>query len=278
MAVVRTPTHNSTMVTILPEEQAPRMTLAAIKEIEESKCEKIILYGSEGWGKTTWAAGAEKPIFLSTEGGLKSVTGVLAFPEAKKWEDLLEAVNTLRVESHEFKTLVVDTADWTEQLCHAYICERDCKDSLIDYGYNHGPHIAFDEWKKLINMLDHLQTEKEMHVIFLAHADVKTFKNPLGEDYDRYQMKMHSYISKLLTEWADCVLFGTYNVSVAVKRNRKGEAVGKAKAYGSDERIIHATHNAAWDAKNRYHISSPIAAPINNSALPFWKIVKENKK
>lgn len=250
-----------------------KMLISAIKKSEKSIGEKIVLYGPEGWGKDTWAKYAEKPIYLSTEDGLKSVPGVDAFPEATKWEDIVEAIETLRLDKHDFKTLVISTADWAEQLSHTYICTRDNKQSIEDYGWGGGYNLAFDEWKKLIHSIDVLKTEKGLNIIFLAHSTVKTFKNPMGEDYDRYELKTHKYVSSLLKEWSDCVLFGNYDVNLDVKKNRKGETIGKAKAYGDDRRILHCTHNAAWDAKNRYGINEPLNCPLESPAQEFWKIV-----
>ena len=125
-----------------------RMILSAIKKSEKSDTEKIVLYASEGWGKTTWASCADKPVFISTEDGLKSVT-VDAFPEPKTWQDVFDAIDVLRSESHQFKTLVIDTADWTEHLCHKFLLQRDHKDSIADYSHGRGYVLAFEEWKKL---------------------------------------------------------------------------------------------------------------------------------
>lgn len=241
---------------------ARRMLLSSIKKSEAVKAEKIVLYAPEGWGKTTWASKAPAPVFISTEGGLKGVT-VDAFPEPKTWRDVFDAVEELRAQTHEFKTLVVDTADWTEHLCQRFLMEKDKKDSIEEYGYGKGYVLAFEEWKKLLVPIENLRHEKGMNVIFLAHSAVRTFNNPAGENYDRYELKTDRRISALLKEWSDCVLFGNYDVVVDIN---KGQT--KGKGYGG-ERIIFANHSPAWDAKNRYGISKP----ISSNAEEFWKIV-----
>ena len=95
-----------------------------------------------------------------------------------------------------------------------------------------------------------------MTFIFICHAEIRTFSNPEGENYDRYQMKIDKRASALLREWADCVLFGNYDV-----------AVDKKKGYGG-ERKIYANHAAAWDAKNRYSIEKHMSSDF----MEFWKI------
>jgi hypothetical protein len=254
---------NTAVMGAPPSQVQKRMVLSAISKSQPSQSEKIVLYAPEGWGKTTWAAQAENPIFISTEDGLKNIE-VDKFPEPQTWQDLFDAVDTLRIEDHAFKTLVIDTADWTEHLCQSFLLARDKKQSIEDYGYGKGYVVAFEEWKRLLCPIDALRREKTMSVIFLAHATIRTFNNPAGENYDRYEMKTDRRISALLKEWADCVLFGNYDVAVDLK---KGQS--KGKGYGG-ERVIYTNHSPAWDAKNRYGITEPIPADFAS----FWNAAK----
>jgi hypothetical protein len=238
-----------------------KMTLAGIIKSKPSNTEKIVLYAPEGWGKTTWASKAEKPVFLSTEDGLKYIK-VDTFPEPKEWLDIFGAVETLRNEKHDFKTFVVDTLDWAEHLCQAFLLKRDDKKSIEAYGYGKGYVLAFEEFKKFLVVLDSLRREKEMDIIFLAHSNVKPFSNPTGDNFDRYEMKLDKKLAALTKEWSDCVLFGHYDVKV-----------DERKGYGGD-RIIQTNYSPAWDAKNRYGISTP----ISSNADDFWKIIKGGQK
>jgi len=104
-----------------------------------------------------------------------------------------------------------------------------------------------------------------MSVIFLAHSAIKTFNNPSGENFDRWEMKTDRRISALLKEWADCVLFGNYDIAVDIQ---KGQS--KGKGFGGD-RVIYANHSPAWDAKNRYGITEPISSEYSD-------FIKEVKK
>ena len=240
-----------------------KMDIGSIKKSERSQSEKIVLYAPEGWGKTTWASKSEAPVFLSTEDGLKNVV-VDKFPSPEGWLDVFSAIESLRMQDHHFKTLVIDTADWTEHLCQSFLLARDNMKSIEDYGYGKGYVVAFEEWKRLVSPVDKLRDEKGMSVIFLAHSAIKTFNNPSGENYDRYEMKMDRRVSTLLKEWADCVLFGNYDVAIDVK---KGQL--KGKGFGGD-RIIHTNYSPAFDAKNRYGIKDSISADFNE----FWNLVK----
>ena len=243
------------------------MLLSSIRKSKPEGAEKIVLYAPEGWGKTTWASQSESPIFISTEGGLKGVK-VDCFPEPKAWQDIFDAVEELRSKPHNFNTLVLDTIDWTEHLCHAFLLARDKHSSIEDYGYGKGYVLAFEEWKRLLLPLQHLRDEKDMNVIVLAHSSIKMFNNPSGENYDRYEMKTDKRISALIREWADCVLFGNYDIAVDVKKGQQ-----KGKGYGGD-RVIYTSHSAAWDAKNRYGLPEQIDSKFET----FWNHVKGGKK
>jgi len=249
---------------VIDPAQQKKMVLSAILDSKPSESQKVVLYAPEGWGKTTWASKSENPIFISTEDGIKNIK-VKKFPEPEMWQDIFDAIDALRSGDHDYKNLVIDTADWTEHLCQKFLLERDKKTSIEDYGYGKGYVIAFEEWKKLLSSADKLRKEKGMSVIFLAHSTIKTFNNPSGENFDRWEMKTDRRISALLKEWADCVLFGNYDIAVDIQ---KGQS--KGKGFGGD-RVIYANHSPAWDAKNRYGITEPISSEYSD-------FIKEVKK
>ncbi len=97
------------------------------------------------------------------------------FPEPQTWNDVLQAVDMLRVEQHDHKTLVFDTLDWLEPLLWAHICERDGKKNVEDYGYGKGHVAALDEWRLLVSRLERLRNERGMGVVLLAHSWIKPF-------------------------------------------------------------------------------------------------------
>ncbi|MFR5148132.1 MAG: AAA family ATPase [Ruminococcus sp.] len=65
--------------------------------------------------------------------------------------------------------------------------------------------------------------------------------------------KTASQTSPLIKEWADMLLFANYKTfSIAV--DDKGK---KRKAQGG-EHVMYTTHNACWDAKNRYGLPDEV--------------------
>lgn len=249
-----------------------RMTLESIKQNDVKTPEKIVIYGPEGIGKSTWAANFEKPIFISTEDGLKGVNPKpFAFPEAEKWTDIIEAIDELINNNHDYKHLVLDTLDWAEVLCQRYVVARDGKDSIESYGWGKGFTIAAEEFKRLIDKLNVLRKQKNMSIVLLAHSSVSTFNNPTGENYDRFQMKLDKRNYATIKEWCDSLFFSYYETIV------ESSAIGaKGKAFGGTK-TIYPNHSVAWDAKNRYGLKKPIKID-DNKPETLYNIIKEATK
>lgn len=86
--------------------------------------QKVVIYGPEGIGKTSFAACFPDPLFIDTEGGTKHID-VARLPAPTSWTMLLEQVQEVKKENTSVcKTLVLDTADWAEQLCIKHICDK----------------------------------------------------------------------------------------------------------------------------------------------------------
>ena len=77
---------------------------------------KIVVYGPEGIGKSTFASKFPRPVFIDTEGSTKHMD-VARTPRPTSWAMLMEQVRYFRDRPGEYATLVIDTADWAEQLC-----------------------------------------------------------------------------------------------------------------------------------------------------------------
>lgn len=214
---------------------------------------RILLYGTEGIGKTTFVANAPKPIFLSAEEGTSQLD-VARLPQPQTWEDVLEAVHNLATEQHDYQTLGIDTLDAIEPLVWSFICERDGKKSIEDYGYGKGYTAAIDEWRVLLAGLERLRATKRMHIVMLAHAWIRPFKNPLGDDYDRYELKLHAKSAGLLKEWCDEVLFANYETYA-----HKDEKTKRVRGVSTGARLLFTERTAAYDAKNRHSLPESVA-------------------
>src|SRR5271166_3225135 len=96
-----------------------------------------LLYGQPGIGKSTWAAGAPKPIFISTERGLDQLN-CAKLPQPGDFKALYEQIMALKNEEHDYETIVLDTIDGADLLIQKRVCdEYKCK-SIGDPPYGGG--------------------------------------------------------------------------------------------------------------------------------------------
>ena len=214
---------------------------------------KVVVYGPEGIGKSTFAAQFPDPVFIDTEGSTVHMD-VKRLPRPDLWVELLNEVEYVRQNPGCCKTLVLDTADWAETLCSEYICARDQKTGIEDYGYGKGYRFLFEEFGRLLNALEQVR-EKGVNVVICCHATMRKFEQPdeLGA-YDRWSLKLtdspKASIAGAVKEWADMVLFANYK-TIVVNVDGKGAAKGKNKVQGG-KRVMYTAHHSCWDAKNRF--------------------------
>lgn len=230
------------------------LTLASVTSGRRIAPLKVVLYAPEGAGKSTFASHAPSPIFLASEDGTDHLD-VARFPKPETWAEVEGAVDALLNEPHEYRTLVVDTLDWLEPLLHKSTCKREGWRTIEAAGYGKGEKAACEDWRAWLARLDVLRAKRGMHVLLLAHAQIKAFKNPDGEDFDRWQMKLEPKASATIREWAECVLFGAFKDVITKEKGKR------AKARGGAARIMYTERSANWDAKNR--LSLPPSMPLD---------------
>ena len=150
--------------------------LETIQSGRENKPPRLMIYGSEGVGKSTFAASAPNPIFIQTEDGLGELN-CRKFPLAHSLAEVLAQLTALRDEQHDFQTVVVDSADWLERLIFDEVCREFGVRNIekADGGYGKGYTHALTHWRKVINLLQELRDKRGMMVILVAHAKVERF-------------------------------------------------------------------------------------------------------
>ena len=201
---------------------------------------RIMIYGSEGVGKSTFAASAPKPVFVQTEDGLSEID-TAKFPLCATYADVVEQLKAVRDGEH----LIWD------RVCQDYGVKSIEK---ADGGYGKGYTHALTYWREIVKLLNEIRAKRQMAVILVAHAKVERFEDPEHPAYDRYQPRLHKAANSLICEWADAVLFAT-------RRMRVDSTTGKAAPVGADggERVIRTNGSPAFNAKNRYSLPTEMA-------------------
>ncbi len=227
--------------------------LKSIKKNNALAAPRVLVYGVEGIGKSTFAAGAPSPIFIQTEDGLGSLA-VDHFPIATKASDVLDAIGALHEPGHNFQTVVIDSLDWLETLIWRDI---EAKYDAKDLAYGKGSMIAAEEWRKVLEGLNSLRNNHSMSVVLIAHCEIKRFDSPETEPYDRYQPKLQARSSALVREWCDAVLFANYRT--IVKKAEVGFNKEVSRGISTGERLLYTSERPAYMAKNRYSLPESIA-------------------
>lgn len=213
--------------------------------------QKLVLYGPEGIGKSTFAAQFPDVLFSDTEGSTKKLD-VKRFEAPTSWQMLLEQAAYVR-DKKPCATYAIDTLDWAEKLCMLHVCAKAKKKSIEEFGYGKGYTYLMEEFSKLLNLLTEI-VDAGIHVVLLAHAKMRKFEQPdeMGA-YDRWELKLTRQVGPLISEWADTLLFANYKTYVVAADDN-----GKVHKAQGGTRMMYTTHHPCWDAKNRDNLPDEI--------------------
>lgn len=227
--------------------------------------QKVVIYGAEGIGKSTLAAQFPNPLFIDTEGGTAQLD-VRRIEKPGSFDELISVVNEVAADPNICKTLILDTADWAEQMCIAGVCAKYKKAGIEDFGYGKGYTYLSEEYSRLLNAFDSV-IAAGIHVVITAHAKMRKFEQPdeMGA-YDRWEMKLSKQVAPLLKEWCDLLLFCNYKTFVVTAQNETKKVQG-------GKRVMYTSHHPCWDAKNRHGLPEEIELDYGNIAHIFGKMV-----
>ena len=231
----------------------------------KARAQKVVIYGPEGIGKSSFASQFPDPVFIDTEGSTDNMD-VARLDKPTSWAMLKNEIAFIKANPDACKTLVIDTIDWAEQLAVDYVCAQHQKNGIEDFGWGKGYTYVQEEIGRLLNSLGEL-VDNGINVVLTAHAQIKKFEQPdeMGS-YDRYELKLgqksSSKTAPLVKEWADMVLFANYKTIVMTTDT------GKKKAQGG-ERVMYTNHRPAWDAKNRHGLPDQLPFTYDSIAHIF---------
>ena len=218
---------------------------------------KVLIYGVEGIGKTTFASKFPDPIFIDTEGSTGFINA-RKLPNPTSWTMLLDELEDIKSEPRG-KTLIIDTLDWAERLAKKYLMDKN-KWAAIDSTNYGSRYVALsDEIGKLLNKLTEIK-DIGINVVLTAHAETKKHELPdeMGQ-YDKYTLKLEKRDAGLAKEWADMILFFNYKTTII------SDSKSNSKKATGGQRVMYTTHKPAWDAKNR--LGLPDELPIDFEAI-----------
>jgi len=231
--------------------------MSLLSKIETGKKKKavcIVFYGVKGIGKSSFPLGAPSPIYLGSEDN--SELDAAKFPQVKTWSEFEQYLSTLLKETHDYKTLVIDTVDNLQEIAEMEILAKEPGKTMATALGGYGK--AYERMANMFlnvreNYLKPLRETKGMNIILLAHAEKVKHEDPMtGGAWDNYQTAIHKKVKPIFEDWCSAILFANYTVKI-VKDDKAASATG---------RFIYTEENPSHIAKNRFNLPD---------ILPFTK-------
>ena len=222
----------------------------------------IVVHGTSGVGKTTFASKAHKPIFIRTEAG-QGLLELDTFDLATSFDHVAESLDALLTQDHDYGTLVLDSMDHLEPLIWEKLCKENNWQSIADAKWGEGYTRTADVFRELMRTLERLRAEKDMTIILIAHSHIRKFEDPIEGSFDRYEMKLHAKAAAIIAETCDCIFFAKHKINI--RREDKGFGQQRTKGISTGERVLMCVETPHAVAKNRYNL--PDELPLDWAAF-----------
>ncbi len=223
--------------------------------------QKLVLYGVEGIGKTSLAAQTPDPLFIDTEGGTAHLD-VRRLQKPETWEEMIALIREVAATPDVCRTLVIDTADWAEQMAIDHICKKYKQPGIESFGYGKGYTFLSEEFARMLAACDEV-IRSGKNVVITAHAKMR--KQELPDEagaFDRWELKLSKQTAPLLKEWPDALLFLNFKTLVVATESNTHKAQG-------GKRVIFTSHHPCWDAKNRHDLPEEMELSYESIAPVF---------
>ena len=218
---------------------------------------RILIYGPEKVGKTTFAASSGRTRFLDLERGsadldIKGRIMLDTWDEVVQWIDAIDAGET----GEDYDSVVIDSATKLESLLHKHLL-KDCGGTIEDFGggYGRGATASVQQLRVLLEKLERLRA-KGKNVIVTGHCVVKKFEDPSGPGWERYEIAAVPKYAGALKQWVDYTLFAQRETTVA-------KIDGKKKGTATGAHFIYTRWSAAYDAGSRGELPLPEMIPLS---------------
>lgn len=139
------------------------------KKSEPTKCINdyiFTIYGEPKAGKSTFASQFQDTLFICTEPGHKFLNVFGGDNIHKDWNEIRDTVERICKEEHDFKTIVIDTADNAWSFCSEYVLKKKRIEHESDEGFGKGWTAVTKEFRKVMNAL----ANRGFGLVFISHS------------------------------------------------------------------------------------------------------------
>lgn len=234
----------------------------------------ILMFGVEGWGKTTFSSRSPKPVFIPVEDGFGDLCEQIgetfdAFPVPKTYEEMMGQMEILSSSPPQHKTLVIETMDRVEQIIWNKVLVDNGIEALGNLNWGAGFVQVNKLWEEFFAGVKWINANLNMMVILTAHTEVKKTSLPDSTSFDEYAIDLHKDAKAMLMGQCDCIFFANYKKPhVTVEKDGFKE---EKKAIGSTDRMLHMQKTATSFGKNRYHL--PPFIKVEDDVDGAWGVI-----
>jgi hypothetical protein len=255
----------------------------------------ILIHGDPGEGKTTVAAHAPAPLFVSTsdeKGILEAVQAGVVPSEVKDnivilpplsdphsipagghpaWNLLMEVMDTFIEGNHDRRSLVIDTASGLQSICHQHcasvLFDSDMNDPKGFMNYQQGYLKAAEQfWNGEFLSRCNKITANGKNVFLICHSTTRYVPNLGGTEYECYAPSLvkgatKENIYEYTTKTVSAILY--FGVHTLVSKTQSDK-----KRVASQHGFIGVREEGWFKAKNWYDLRDEIER--GNSAKETW--------
>jgi hypothetical protein len=230
----------------------------------------VTVLGDSGLGKTSLACTFPKPIVIRGEDGLQAIPKddrPDAFPLVTSVDQLWEQLTALVKEDHDYQTVIIDSVTALERLFIQHVIESDPKEprsiNQALGGYGAGLAAVANLHQRVRKACGILNERKNMHVVFVAHADTETIELPDSDPYTRYSLRLGRKSVAPYVDDSDVVGFMKLETFYTGDGDRK-------KAISDGARVLVTYATASNVSKNRLGITEDLQCELGQNPLaPF---------
>ncbi len=206
-----------------------------------------LIYGPPKIGKSTFASRFPSALFFECEPGLNELE-VFKMP-TYTWPDFLAACKLIAAGNHDFKTIVIDTADNAFKYCSEFVCGKHNIEYEGDLGHGKGWALVKNEWHRVLTRLASLP----YGLVLISHAVDKTIETRTGE-YTKTQPSLPDRARHVVLGLVDMIFF----CDTATRKDADGNTIV--------DRIIRTKPHPTYEAGDRTG-RLPESLPLNFDAF-----------